>query len=76
MKECVHLNWNLMVSEMIRRTDSGHHQNLRRHDGSGGEDDFVVGVRDLVLAVVLVLNAVRARPRIVSGNHLNKLKTN
>ena len=56
--------------EMIGRPDSGNHENLRRRDRSRAEDDFVVGVRDLVLAVVLVLDAVRARPGIVSEINL------
>ena len=44
--------------QVIRRSNAGQHQDLGRADGAGADDDLVVGVCDLVLAVVLVLNAV------------------
>ncbi len=51
--------------QMIRRSNAGQHQDLGRADCSGAEDDLVVGVRDFVLAIVLVLNAVRFGPGII-----------
>ena len=46
------------MSQMFRWSDSGQHQDLGRAHCAGAEDDLVVGVCDLVLAVVLVLYTV------------------
>ena len=60
---------NVVMLEMVRRTDAGQHQELRRGDRARADDDLVVGVSNLVLAVVLVLDAVRTGPRIVSAKN-------
>ena len=62
----VHDHRDVVVLEVVGGSYPGQHQQLRRGHSPGAQDDLVVGVRDLVLAVVLVLNPVGPRSGVVS----------
>jgi hypothetical protein len=50
------MNRDANAAQMLRRPDAGKLQNVRRIDGTGGEDDFTLGIHALNHPAPLVLD--------------------
>ena len=58
--------------EMVLGSDSGQHENLRRADGSGRDDDLVARSDDVRALVLPVLDAVGPHGRVVDQHSLDE----
>ena len=58
-------DFNSELAEMTGGADAGQHQQLRRRDRAGADDDLAVSLRDLVAAGVTKLDPVGLRSWIV-----------
>ena len=56
-----HFRVDAVRAQFLRIADAGQHQGLRRVDGAAGQNDLALGMRDLALAVLQILDADGAR---------------